>query len=347
MNKRASSAVCAGAVAAAFAVPAAAQESITVAYYGGNFGDAIKTCVVDTFTKETGIRVVPEVGVSTVTLSKLQQQKDKAVIDVAWIDGGVSEVASDSGVLAAIDPARVPNIASVIPEGLYRDKAKQIYAVGTGFYSVGIAYNTKEVKTAPTSWADLWKPEYADLVTIPSPANAAGVPFIAMLAKLQNVPLANPGPVFARIRQLKAAAYYDSAGQASNLMQSGEAKVAAVFNVSAWGLADKGLPIGFVIPKEGALANDIRVHIARGTPKMALAERFVNHAISPRAAGCLADNIYVGPVTKGAPVSAKAAERLPWGRTGSVSNLALFDWNDLNARRSALQDLWNREIARK
>ncbi len=52
-------------------------------------GDAFKACVADPFTKATGVTVVPEVGTSTVTLAKLQQQKDAPTIDVAWMDGGV------------------------------------------------------------------------------------------------------------------------------------------------------------------------------------------------------------------------------------------------------------------
>ena len=47
----------------------------------------------------------------------------------------------------------------------------------------------------------------------------------------------------------------------------GEAIIGAHFNVGAWDLADKGLPIGFVVPKEGAWATDARLHLVKGTPK--------------------------------------------------------------------------------
>src|SRR5687767_14708910 len=89
--------VLAGAVlltGAGTALPVLAQESITVATYGGEWGSAMQACIIDPFTRDTGIRVVPEPGVSGVTLSKLRQQKDNPTLDAVWLDGGVSEVAA-------------------------------------------------------------------------------------------------------------------------------------------------------------------------------------------------------------------------------------------------------------
>lgn len=50
------------------------QQKLTVALYGGNWGDAFLNCVAEPFTKATGIAVAAEVGTSTTTLAKLQQQ---------------------------------------------------------------------------------------------------------------------------------------------------------------------------------------------------------------------------------------------------------------------------------
>lgn len=161
----------------------AQQQKITVAWYGGNWGDAFRTCVADPYTKATGVTVVPEVGTSTTTLAKLQQQKNAPTIDVAWMDGGISELAQQAGVLDTLDPAAIPNLKNVIDQGVYRH-GNAAYAVSTGYYSLGITYNTKEVPQAPTSWKDLWKPEYAGAVAVPSPANSSGVPFVFFLARV-------------------------------------------------------------------------------------------------------------------------------------------------------------------
>lgn len=344
--RRPSAALAAAVLTAAACAPALAQQRITVAWYGGNWGDAFKACVADPFTRATGITVVPEVGTSSTTLAKLQQQKDAPKIDVAWMDGGISELAQAAGVLEAIVPGRVPNVANLLPQAVYRADGS-VYAVGTGYYSLGLTYNTQKVKTAPTSWRDLWNPEFRGAVTIPSPANSSGVPFIVFLTKVWGGDLKDLAPVFRQLKSLDAALFFDSSGAATNAYQSGEAVIGAHFNVGAWDLIDKGAPIGFVVPKEGAWATDARLHLVKGTPQRAAAERFIDTALTAQAASCLAEKLYVGPAVRDVKVPDSVARKLPWGVNGSVANLALFDWNVVNQQRPQITDTWNREVARK
>jgi putative spermidine/putrescine transport system substrate-binding protein len=329
------------------ATPAMAQQQkITVAWYGGNWGDAFRACVADPYTQATGVTVVPEVGTSTTTLAKLQQQKNAPTIDVAWMDGGISELAAQAGVLDTLEPATIPNLKNVIDQGVYRN-GDAAYAVSTGYYSLGITYNTKEVPQAPTSWKDLWKPEYAGAVAVPSPANSSGVPFIFFLARVFAIDPSNLAPLYTKLASLDTALFFDSSGAASNAYQSGEAIIGAHFNVGAWDLIDKGLPIGFAVPKEGAWATDARLHLVKGAPNAAAAKQFINTALTPDAAACLATRLYLGPAVKDVQVSQDVARKLPWGAEGSVKNLSLFDWNLINSRRAEVTDAWNRQVARK
>jgi putative spermidine/putrescine transport system substrate-binding protein len=331
----------------ALSQPALAQsQSITVAWYGGNWGDAFRACVAEPFTKATGIAVNPEIGTSTVTLSKLQQQKGSPTIDVAWMDGGISELAVAADVVDNLDASTISNLSNALPEAIYKS-GSTTYAVGTGYYSLGLTYNTKEVKETPTSWNDLWKEEFEDTVTIPSPSNSAGAPFVMFLSQIWNVPANDLSETFKKIKDLKAALFFDSSGAATNAFQSGEAIIGAHFNVGAWDLADKGLPIGFVVPKEGAWATDARLHLVKGTTKKDAAQKFINQALTPEASGCLAEKLYLGPSVKGVELKPDVARKLPWGENGSVKNLKLFDWTEINEQRGKIVDTWNREIARK
>ncbi|CAG2158383.1 ABC transporter substrate-binding protein [Cupriavidus numazuensis] len=334
-------------LAATFATPAYSQSGkLTVAMYGGNWGDAFRSCVAEPFTKATGIAVTPEIGTSTTTLAKLQQQKAAPTIDVAWMDGGISELALQAGVVDNLDGAAIPNLKNVISKALYRQGATN-YAVGTGYYSLGLTYNTREVKQPPTSWKDLWKREYAGAVTVPSPANSSGVPFVMFMARVWGADPANLAPVFQKLAALDTALFFDSSGAATNAYQSGEAVIGAHFNVGAWDLIDKGAPIGFVVPKEGAWATDARLHLVKGARNKAAAEKFINTALTPEAATCLATRLYLGPAVQGVQVPKDVARKLPWGANGSVDSLTLFDWSTINARRTEITDAWNRQVARK
>lgn len=330
--------------AGAFAVDASA-ESVTVGWFGGNWGDAFNQCVAQPFTRATGINVIPEIGTSTVNLSKLEQQRSAPAIDAVWMDSGVSELATAAGVIDSLNPAEIPNLSNVVPEGVYRHDGT-VFAVSTGFYAVGIAYNTKELKVPPTSWNDLWRADMANELTFPSPANALGVPTVFFLNSI-NKPPADMDVTFAKLKTLKVSAFYDSSGAAANALQSGDV-VAAVYNSApTWDLADRGLPLAFVAPKEGAWGGDVRLHLVRGARNKAAAEKFINAAITPEASACLAKKLYLGPSVKGVTVSPEVARKLPWGENGSVKDLKFLDWWEINKQRAALVDRWNREIANK
>lgn len=328
-------------ITASFA-QAQAQE-IRVAWYGGNWGDAFNTCIAEPYTARTGVTVIPEIGTSNTSLAKLRQQQSKPVIDVVFLDGGISELAQADGLLAPIEPEKVPAIAGLHEAAIYKD-GNDIFATSVGYYSLGLTYNKNEISQPPTSWEALWDPEYAGAVVIPSPANSAGVPFVAFLAGISNTPLDALGPVYEKLHKLDVASYFDSSGAASNAFQSGEAVIGAHFNVGAWDLADKGLPIGFVVPKEGVWATDARLHLVKNGPAPEAALQFINEAMTPAAAECLAERLYLGPAVKTAVAPESVAEKMPWGRNGSIANLNLLDWRQINERRAEITDAWNREV---
>lgn len=331
----------------AFASPVKAQETLVAAAYGGVWGDAITKCVLTPFSQSTGMKAVLEPGNSNINRTKLKQQMGNPTFTVVWMDGGVSELAGEDGSLAALDAATIPNMKGVASEGLYKNSKGEIYAIGTGYFSFGIIYNTEKVKQVPTSWWDLWKPEYAGQVLLPSTSNAFGVPFVQYVAKLAGGSAENIEPAIKKFKELKVSSYADGSGPAANAFQSGEAIIGGFYGSVAWQLADQGLPIAYVIPKEGVLASDMRIHIPKGTPKMKEALQLANFAIAKEQAGCLAETLSVGPATMGVTVSEAKKPRLPWGKDGSIKNLAVFDWNKVNEQRDKVVDAFNRQVIGK
>ena len=93
---------------------------------------------------------------------------------------------------------------------------------------------------------------------------------------------------------------FDSSGAATNAYQSGEAVIGAHFNVGAWDLIDKGLPIGFAVPKApGPPTPGCTWSRARRTrPPRSL----IDTALTPQAAACLAQRLYLGPAVKNTQV---------------------------------------------
>ncbi len=80
-------------------------------------------------------------------------------------------VADDQGMLEPYAPKGSEEI-----ESAFKDDKKVPSWVGIDAWMTGITVNTKELKakniSAPSSYEDLIKPEYKDLISMPSPASS-------------------------------------------------------------------------------------------------------------------------------------------------------------------------------
>ena len=173
-----------------------------------------------------------------------------------------------------------------------------------------------------------------------------GVPLFLHLNKASGGASPNYAPAVTKYKDLKVSSFFDASGGATNSFQSGEVIAGAHYASAAWSLADKGFPITYVAPKEGAPSGDIRVHIVKGEEFGR--RREVRRFRCREGTGDLhVREALCRPGYKGVTLSEKAKSRLPWGKDGTIANLALIDWTELNAQRQAVTDIWNKEIARK
>lgn len=319
------------------------EKVIIVAVYGGAFGDALQDNVIEPFEEKYDVRVQVEVGVSTTTLGKLRQQRRDPQIDVAWLDGGVSEQAATQGLVAPIARDSVTNMRDLYSKAVY-EKDGDIYALGTGYYALGLVYNSEQIKPAPTSWDDLWHDEYAGKVAVPSPSNAMGLPFLNEVSEISGGDSGSVDAGLERLAKLEVASYFDTAGTGENLLGSNEVLVSAGYASSAFALADRGEPISYAVPQEGALAGDIRAHLVSGTDDRDLATKLIDLAVSKQAQAGMASDIYVAPVNKRSSMSSDTRSQMPYGADGRLADLKLPDWFTINANRAEWTDQFNRTV---
>src|SRR3954451_7959707 len=146
-------------LAASFAVSVAKADTLRVlAWEGYADQDWVKA-----FEKETGADVkVVFIGSDDEIWAKIKGSEGKD-FDVMAVNTGQLQRYIDSKLVQPIDLAKVPDQkANQLPifndltkvKGVMRDG--QLYAVPFCFDSIGIIYNTDEVKTPPTSMDVLW-----------------------------------------------------------------------------------------------------------------------------------------------------------------------------------------------
>lgn len=327
---------------------AEAQTLSVGGIYGGVWADSIRAAFLQPFGSKFNVQMKIEEGISGVTLAKLRQQKDNPQFDVVWMDRVVSDQAIREGLIEPISPKALTNMPDVVPAAFIKDKSGQIMAVTSGYWAAGLAYNTKEVKKAPTSWLDLKDPQYKGRIAVYSPENAIALPIMVTLAELQGGGLSNMTPAFSMMSALgkEGAIFFGGSPAGGNLLANGEVVMATLASSQVWDLQAKGFPIKYVVPKEGAVAGDIRIHIVKGAKNKALAEKLVNYTLSPEAQREIATRLLLGPVNTKTKVDSAVDAKLPWGPGGSVKNLRIVDAVAILDHRDAWVKRWNEEVAK-
>lgn len=324
------------------AIPALAQETFVVAGYGGSIEKLMREKVIPSFEKAQNVKVTYVAGNSTDNLAKLQAGKDNQEIDVAMIDDGPIMRAVSLGFCAplqGIDASKLHDVAK-LPGGT---------AIGLGLIATGLMYNTKVFKengwAPPTSWNDLKDPKYKGKVVMPPLNNGYGLLTVVMLARIHGGGEKNIDPGFKVMKEAvgpNILAYEASPAKHAELFQTGQ----AIFGV--WGtarvqpLAEAGVPVDFVYPKEGSPAVMTAIcPVAKKTvsPK---SHAFVQMMVSPETQSLLADEGGFAPVHKDAKV--QRAGMMPVGEL--ASKLVAADWGAINPVRDDWNKRWVREIER-
>lgn len=107
------------------------SHELTIAIFGGSWGDAIKEHIIKPFEKEHGVKVNVVEGTSTVTFSKLKQERNAPTIDIALMDSGISELAYQEGFVDEIDVSKLSNAKDLVPLG-FQKSGEKTYGVVLG-----------------------------------------------------------------------------------------------------------------------------------------------------------------------------------------------------------------------
>ena len=326
------------------AAPASAQQTLTVAGYGGSFEQTMRKEVIPDFEKKHNVRVEYVAGNSTDTLAKLQAQKANQVIDVAIVDDGPMYQAIQLGFCGKI--AGLPG-DDLYPSARFKDDK----AVAIGLVATGLMYNTKVFKekgwAAPTSWNDLKDAKYKKTIVIPPINNTYGLYTLVMFARLNGGGEKAIEPGFKVMKadvNPNVLAYEPSPGKMTELFESGQGLLAVWGSGRVQSFANTGFPVDFVYPKEGAvtlLASACPVAKANASP---LASQFIEAMLQPRLQLILLKDYGYGPVNKKVEVPPELARMAPIG--DRAAKLINPDWDTINAHRDEWTKRWNREVER-
>ncbi len=333
-----------GAMALLAAAPLSAQQTLTVAGYGGSFEQTMRKAVIPDFEASHNARIEYVAGNSTDTLAKLQAQRSNQAIDVAILDDGPMYQAIQLGFCARIPSLPVDDLYEAA-------RFKDDKAVALGLVGTGLMYNKKVFKekgwAAPTSWNDLKDPKYKGAMVLHPIHGTYGLHTLVMFARLNGGGENNIEPGFKVIKSEidpNVLAYEPSPSKMTELFQSGQASIAVWGSGRVQAFADTGFPVDFVYPKEGAvklLVTACPIAKANASP---LAAQFIEAMVGPKLQKAFLEDHAFGPVNKRVEVSPELAGMMPVGER--ATRLIELDWDTINLRRAEWTKRWNREIER-
>jgi putative spermidine/putrescine transport system substrate-binding protein len=332
-----------GAAAAAMAWSGAARAApgLVATTYPGAWEIAQRQYLLPAAAKATGVQIALEPVLALEAVAKIKAARGNPPYDVALLDEGPYLAALADDIFAPLTPAGVPNLAQqgsrfVDPNGRGAFVSAQV---------MGLIYNPKTVRNAPTSWLDLWRPEFKGRVGITGLGSSLGTAWLVEIAKLHGGSEANMEPGFAAVKKLlpNVGAVAASPGALATLFQQGQIDISYNFFNGILPLVQNGVDIAFARPDSGwvMVRNSLHAIANSRAPEQALA--YINAALSAEVQSALA----------GAPNFLAATNRtVPF--TGELLKIArnsddlaactLIDWATINPQRPALIERFNKEI---
>ena len=322
------------------AVPVLAQETIVFSGWGGSWQAAEKTHFFDTFTKETGIKVV---DVPDVSLSKIKAMVGAGNVEwdvVQAIGMWVAEKPSTNDLFEALDYSKIKTDG--VPKELIRKNA-----IATATFAQVLAYNTDAFPKGkePTSWADFF-----DTKKFPGKRGFLNQPRYAMEAGLMGQGLDKkklyPIDVDRSLKNWDTikndVVWWEQWPQAPNLLASGELAMTLSSQARIGGLLakEKDAPVAFVW-NQGIMTVDF-LAIPKGSKHKESAHKLISWMMDPQRQADYAKATAVGPSnTKSfALLDDKVKETLPSFHF-TKDELVVFDdlwWSD---RLDPLTERWN------
>jgi len=300
------------AAAACLALPALAQQQITVVNFGGANANAQKKAYYEPIEK-AGIKVVP-------VEYNGEQAKIKAMVETRKVTWDVVEVESpdavrgcDEGLFEKLDYTRIAPKADFLPAAVTE------CAVGVFVWSTVMAYNGDKLKTAPTSWADFF-----DVGKIPGKRGMRkGARYNLEFALLADgvapadvykvlATKAGADRAFKKLTELKPhIQWWEAGAQAPQFLVAGDVALTTVFNGRIDAANREGRNLKIYWPG-GIYDLDYWV-IPKGAPNKDAAYKFIAFASQPENQAVYAQNIAYGPSnTKAlARLDAKVLNDLP------------------------------------
>jgi len=318
----------------------AADDSLTISYWGGNSAETFKKNVVAPFEEEFGVTVTLETGRSSERLSKLIATKGRGV-DLFYITDNQMIKARDKGLLQGVPEADLPNMGD-----LYEFARDPLGIGNCPSYTVlasGLAYNKTLFGSAPDSWNALQDgSQTGGSVGIPDLGTSTGPMVLIALSEANGGGIDNVDPGFEALASNRDGFHFFSRSSATmQMISQGDVAIAPMLNIFVKKNPDADVQISF--PAEGAIGVPNMACVVNGADSAELAAKFINHHLSAEIQTVMMNNAGETPtrmdvvVTDDVPFNALKPE--------DIAKLKFWDLGTIAGSRETWLSRFQEEVA--
>ena len=338
------------ALAALFALGAAApawsqSKTLYVGMNGGPMEKAYTSDVFPDFEKANDVKVVVVPGTSSDVLAKLLANRNNPQIHIAFLDDGVMARAVSMGICEKLDDS------AVLKELYPFARMKGDIGAGVQLGMTGIGYNTKLFAekgwAPPTSWMDFANPKYKGKVVFQSASSSTfGLHGFLAINRLLGGTDQNVEPAFSKWASTvgpNVVEYIPNSAKLSEMVQTGEAGLFPLTPTGVGDLQDKGIPVAYANPKEGAVLLLVDLCVVKNNPDPQLAQKLAQYLLSAPAQTKAAFAGKQIPTNQHASMPPAMQKNLG-NLDDLVHKVTVVDWDTINAHRAQWDQRWNQQI---
>jgi putative spermidine/putrescine transport system substrate-binding protein len=322
----------------------AAQEKGTlIISTWGLSEDMLWRDVFEPFEKANNCTVVLELGTTAERYTKLEDNPN-STIDIIELSQKAAADGYGAGIFSKVDYSKVPNSTSLI------SGAKTMTANGYGpaytVNSIGIIYNPEATGFEIKEWADLWRPELANKISIPDITTTFGPAMVYLAGDYVKTPVASDkgAAAFKALADLKknVVKTYARSSDLANMFTSGEI-AAAVVGDFAIPIITGALPSAkFVVPASGTYANFNTIDIAVNAKNKELALAYINWRISKDVQSKTVISVNEAPTNAEVVLTPEQSKNITYGDVAQRARA--LDYTLVNPLMPQWIDTWNRTL---
>jgi putative spermidine/putrescine transport system substrate-binding protein len=337
LNRRTLLAATAGTLAMPALVGAQEANTLRITGWGGAWGDTMRNIHIPAFEKAHACRI--EVDTAFPFVPKLQASpRGRPIYDVLHTNTNEQWSVFELGLVEQRpDLKKIPNAAHIFPYAT----SDQIVGVVIFTSAVGLAWRRDRIATAPASWKDFWKPEFAGKrASYVIPANSLGQMLFMMAGKIYGKGYQDLDASFKAMEQMKPVRLFDFTGGAENAILAGELDICVLHDTATYRNQDK-VPVEFTAPSEGIMALEQVLSITRGTQKAELAHEWINFMLSAEVQRSMGELVWYSPVRNDITLAEKYRGKL-LTTPDQVKTLIQMPWRWYNENKDRIDDRVNR-----